>query len=96
MTNKKGDGGLGLLLHRYALGEVSWLVYVAASSYGYVVGEELEGDYFEDGEQEFVGDGMLITRFTSWRMCSSPSMAVTRPGVCSRMSAGMPFEEIRG
>jgi len=33
------------------------LVYVAASSYGYVVGEELEGDYFEDGEEELVGLG---------------------------------------
>jgi len=33
------------------------LVYVAASSYGYVVGEELEGDYFEDGEKELVGLG---------------------------------------
>ena len=43
------------LFHRNALSEVSWLVYVAASSYGYVVGEELEGDYFEDGEEEFVG-----------------------------------------
>ena len=86
----------GLLLHRHALRKVTRLVHIAASADGYVVGEELEGDYFEDGEQEFVGDGMLITRFTSWRMCSSPSMAVTRPGVCSRMSAGMPFEEIRG
>lgn len=38
------------LLHRDALGEISWLVDVAASSYGDVVGEELEGDYFEDGE----------------------------------------------
>ena len=37
-------------LDRNALGEVSGLVYVAASSYGYVVGEELEGNYFEDGE----------------------------------------------
>ena len=32
-----------------AFGEVSGLVYVAASADGYVVGEELEGDYFEDG-----------------------------------------------
>ena len=39
------------LLHRNALGEVSGLVYVAASADGYVVGEELEGDYFEDGEE---------------------------------------------
>jgi len=31
------------------------LVYVAASADGYVVGEKLEGDYFEDGEKELVG-----------------------------------------
>ena len=34
-----------------ALGQVSGLVYVAASADGDVVGEELEGDYFEDGEE---------------------------------------------
>ena len=33
------------------------MVYVAASSYGDVVGEELEGDYFQDGEQELWGGG---------------------------------------
>jgi hypothetical protein len=33
------------------------LVYVAAAADGYVVGEELEGDYFEDGEEELVGLG---------------------------------------
>jgi hypothetical protein len=33
------------------------LVYVAAAADGDVVGEELEGDYFEDGEEEFVGRG---------------------------------------
>ena len=43
-------GIFALLFHRHALREVSRLVYVAASSYGYVVGEELEGDYFQDGE----------------------------------------------
>ena len=31
------------------------MVDVAASPDGYVVGEELQGDYFEDGEQEFGG-----------------------------------------
>ena len=46
-----------LLFHRHALGEVSGLVYVAAAADGYVVGEELEGDYFEDGEEELVGLG---------------------------------------
>ncbi len=45
------------LLDRDAFGEVSGLVYVAASADGDVVGEELEGDYFEDGEEEFVGRG---------------------------------------
>jgi hypothetical protein len=33
------------------------LVYVATSADGYVVGEELEGDYFQDGQQELVGLG---------------------------------------
>ena len=35
------------------------MVYVAASADGYVVGEELEGDYFEDREEEFGGLGDL-------------------------------------
>jgi len=39
------------LLHSDALCKVSWLVYVAASAYCYVVGEELQGDYFEDGQE---------------------------------------------
>lgn len=39
-----------LLLNGDALSQVSGLVDVAASSYGDVVGEELEGDYFEDRE----------------------------------------------
>ena len=41
----------GLLLHRHTFGQVSGLVYVAASADGDVVGEELEGDDFEDGEE---------------------------------------------
>jgi len=45
------------LLHSHAFRQIPRLVYVAASSYGYVVGEELEGDYFEDGEEELVGLG---------------------------------------
>jgi len=36
------------LLDCNTLCEISGLVYVAASADGYVVGEELEGDYFED------------------------------------------------
>jgi hypothetical protein len=39
------------LLHSDALGQISGLVYVAASADCYVVGEELEGDYFEDGQE---------------------------------------------
>jgi hypothetical protein len=35
-----------LLFHGDTLRQVSGLVYVAAAPYGYVVGEELEGDYF--------------------------------------------------
>ncbi len=30
-----------------------------AASYSYVVGEELEGDYFEDGQEELGGAGNL-------------------------------------
>ncbi len=43
------------------------MVYVAASADGYVVGEELEGDDFEDGEQELGGGGDVddvLDRFT--------------------------------
>jgi hypothetical protein len=39
---------LVLLLYSDTFCQVSGLVYVAASGDGYVVGEELEGDYFED------------------------------------------------
>ena len=39
-----------LLFHRDAFREISWLVHVAASADGDVVGEELEGDYSEDGK----------------------------------------------
>ena len=45
------------LLHRDAFRQISGLVHVAASSYGDVVGEELEGDDFEEGEEEFGGGG---------------------------------------
>jgi hypothetical protein len=43
------DGGSSCrskLLNRHALRQIPGLVYVAASADGYVVGEELEGDYF--------------------------------------------------
>jgi len=33
--------------------------YVAASADGYVVGEELEGDYLQDWQEEFGGLGDL-------------------------------------
>jgi len=46
---KKTLGLRDWLLNGDALGQVSGLVYVAASADGYVVGEELERDYFEDG-----------------------------------------------
>ena len=45
------------LLHRHTLCKIPRLIDVAASADGYVVGEELEGDYFQDGEEEFVGLG---------------------------------------
>ena len=43
------------LLNCNALRQVSGLVYVAAAADGDVVGEELEGDYFEDGEEQLGG-----------------------------------------
>ena len=46
-----------ILLHRHALRKISWLVDVAAAADGDVVGEELEGDDFEDGEEELGGGG---------------------------------------
>src|ERR1017187_6324860 len=45
------------LLHGDGLGEVAGLVYVAAAADGDVVGEELEGDDFEDGEEQLGGGG---------------------------------------
>ena len=46
------------LLNGNGFCQVSGLVYVAASADGYVVGEELEGDYFEDGQELFGDCGM--------------------------------------
>ena len=43
------------LLDGDALGKIPRLVDVAASADGYVVGEELEGDDFEDGQEQLVG-----------------------------------------
>src|ERR1700761_5928497 len=45
------------LLDGHALRKISWLVDVAAAADGDVVGEELEGDDFEDGEEELGGGG---------------------------------------
>jgi len=39
------------LLYGDGFGQIPRLVYVAAAADGYVVGEELEGDDFEDGEE---------------------------------------------
>ena len=51
------------LLDRDAFREVSGLVYVAAATDSDVVGEELEGDNFEDGKKKLRGlgyaDGVL-------------------------------------
>ena len=57
MASLSVEGRRGVLLHGHALGQVSWLVDVAAAADGDVVGEELEGDYFEDREEELVGLG---------------------------------------
>ena len=40
-----------MLLNRDGFSQISGLVYVAAAADGYVVCEELEGDYFQDGEE---------------------------------------------
>jgi hypothetical protein len=47
------------LLDCHTLCQVPGLVDVAASADGYVVGEELEGDYFQDWQEEFGGLGDL-------------------------------------
>ena len=49
--------GLCRSLHGDGFSEVAGLVYVAAAADGDVVGEELEGDYFEDGEEQLGGGG---------------------------------------
>jgi hypothetical protein len=63
------------------LGEVSGLVYVAAAADGDVVGEELQGDDFEDGEEELGGLGDVDDVFDQLGDVWSPSMAMamTRP-----------------
>ena len=45
------------LLNGYALSQISGLVDVAAAADGDVVGEEMQGDDFEDGEEQFGGLG---------------------------------------
>ncbi len=52
------------------------MVDVAAAADGDVVGEELEGDDFEDGEEELGGGGMWMTCSTNWAIESSPSVAI--------------------
>jgi hypothetical protein len=47
------------LFHGDGFCEVSGLVYVAAAADGYVVGEELEGDYFQEWQQQLGGLGDL-------------------------------------
>jgi hypothetical protein len=54
------------------------LVNVAASADGYVVGEELEGDYFENWEQELGGLGIWMVCSTGWLMSPSPSIVLKR------------------
>src|SRR5580658_1456140 len=51
--------GPSALFDSYALRQISWLVDVAAAADGDVVGEELEGDDFQDGEEELGGGGDL-------------------------------------
>jgi hypothetical protein len=41
-----------------------------------VVGEELQGDDFEDGEEQLRGGGMWMVCSTNWAMSRSPSMAM--------------------
>ncbi len=53
------------LFDRHALRQISRLVDVAASSDGDVVGEELEGDDFEDGEEDGCASMKLRTTINS-------------------------------
>jgi hypothetical protein len=57
------------------------LVYVAAAADGDVVGEELQVDDLDDGEEQLRGGGMWIVCSTIWPIWRSPSMAMamTRP-----------------
>lgn len=49
-----------MLFHGHAFRQIPRLVYVAAAANSDVTGEELEGDDFEDGQQEFGAWGMYI------------------------------------
>ncbi len=54
-----------LLLDRHTLRKISRLVDVAAAADGDVVGEELEGDDFEDGEEDGCASMKLRTTINS-------------------------------
>ena len=62
-------------------GQVAGLVYVAAAADGDVVGEQLQGDDFDQGGSNSIAGGMWMTCSTSCPMVVSPSvaMAITRP-----------------
>ncbi len=71
------------LLDRDALGEISRLIHIAAAPYCYVIGEQLQRNHFEQGQQQFSGHwnrndvirhlGDLFIAFASHRNHNSAS-----------------------
>ena len=60
-----GKLGTDSLFDCDTLGQIPWLVDVAAAADGDVVGEELEGDDFEDGEEDGCASMKLRTTIKS-------------------------------
>jgi hypothetical protein len=54
------------VLHSNALRQVSGLVYVADPADGYVIGELVGGNYFEDGKEDF---GRLSVDMVDMKRC---------------------------
>ena len=48
---------LEALLNRYGFGQVAWLIYVATTADGYVIGEELQRDDFQQRSEKLRRSG---------------------------------------
>ena len=51
--------GFFLLFDRHGFRQIAWLVDVAAAAHGDVVSEELQGNYFQQGRENFWCGGQL-------------------------------------